>query len=66
MVESKDNFESVIDDLFGCFGSFYIADSVCQKFCALRLRCIIQRDKNVHLEHLQDLVFADKRSPTIQ
>jgi hypothetical protein len=39
-----------LDDHLGCFGDFNIEDPICKKFCALSLRCIIERDQNVRME----------------
>jgi len=48
-----------LDDHLGCFGDFNIEDPICKKFCALSLRCIIERDQNVRMEILEDLVSPD-------
>lgn len=45
-----------IDDHLGCLGNFNIEDPLCKKFCALSLRCAIDRDKNAQLELLEDLM----------
>jgi len=48
-----------IDDHLGCLGNFNIEDPLCQKLCALNLRCAIDRDKNAQLELLEDLMSYD-------
>ena len=48
-----------LDDHLGCFGDFNIEDPICKKFCALSLRCIIERDQNIRMEILEDLVSPD-------
>ena len=48
-----------LDDHLGCFGDFNIEDPICKKFCALSLRCVIERDQNVRMEILEDLVSPD-------
>jgi hypothetical protein len=48
-----------IDDHLGCLGNFNIEDPLCKKLCALSLRCAIDRDKNVQLELLEDLMSYD-------
>jgi hypothetical protein len=48
-----------IDDHLGCFGEFNINDTVCKKFCALNLRCIIERDQNSRMEILEDLLSGE-------
>ena len=45
-----------IDDHLGCLGNFNIEDPLCKKLCALNLRCAIDRNKNVRLELLEDLI----------
>ena len=45
-----------IDDHLDCLGNFNIEDPLCKKLCALNLRCAINRDKNVWLELLEDLL----------
>jgi hypothetical protein len=29
----------------GCFGNFRIEDRVCRRHCAIRIRCVIERDQ---------------------
>jgi len=43
----------------GCFGEFNASDRVCKALCALRLRCAIERDQNVRMEILEELVSFD-------
>ena len=47
------------DHHVGCFGEFNAADRVCKTLCALRLRCAIERDQNVRMEILEELVSFD-------
>jgi hypothetical protein len=47
------------EDRLGCFGCFEINDPVCRKFCALCLRCAIERDQNDRLEILEELVSSE-------
>jgi len=55
-----------MDDRLECYGSFNIQDPICKKFCALRLRCLIDRDENNRLELLEDLISSDFMSIKIQ
>ena len=48
-----------LDDHLGCFGYFDIEDPICQKLCALSVRCIIERNQNIRMEILEDMVFYD-------
>jgi hypothetical protein len=43
----------------GCFGSFENEDPICKKMCAINLRCIIERDQNMRMEILEDLVASN-------
>jgi hypothetical protein len=45
-----------LDDHLGCLGNFNIQDPLCQKLCALSLRCAIEREKSTRLELLEDLI----------
>jgi len=48
-----------LDDHLGCFGNFNIQNPICKKFCALSLRCAIERDRHNRLELLEDLMSSD-------
>jgi hypothetical protein len=48
-----------LDDYLGCFGNFNRRNPVCKKFCAVNLRCAIERDQNVRIELIEDLVAAE-------
>jgi len=39
-----------------CFGCFNLANTVCRKHCALRLRCVIEQTEQSRLESLDDLI----------
>lgn len=58
--------EYKLDERLGCYGSFNIQDPICKQFCALRLRCLIDRDQNNKLELLEDLISSDFISIKIQ
>ena len=46
-------------DRLGCFGHFDLSDQMCRRFCALRLKCAIERNQNDRLEILEDLVSME-------
>jgi hypothetical protein len=56
------NFDQHVE----CFGKFNNADRICKSLCALRIRCIIERDQNVRLEILEELVSSDGIAIKIQ
>lgn len=50
----------------GCFGEHDPEDPVCKRFCALRLRCAIEKDQNVRLELIEDLMSYDDLNLKLQ
>jgi hypothetical protein len=58
-MNKKSNEPISFEDYLGCFGSFNIKNSVCKKFCALRLRCAIEHDQKVRMELLEELAAYD-------
>lgn len=64
---TKEYSETIsLDERLGCYGSFNIQDPICKRFCALRLRCLIDRDQNHKLELLEDLISSEFISIKIQ
>ena len=57
---------SALERHLGCFGEFDIQDPVCQKLCALSVRCAVTRDHNARMEILEDMVTAEELPVTIQ
>jgi len=56
------NLIKVLDKLgnhVGCFGNFSINDSICKKFCALNLRCYIEKNQNSKIEIIEEIVFGE-------
>jgi len=47
------------DDHIGCFGNFSMEDPICRKYCALKLRCAIEREQNLRMDLLEDLIATD-------
>jgi hypothetical protein len=48
-----------LDGHMGCFGEYRSNDIICKKFCALNLKCIIERDNNSRIEILEDLFTTE-------
>lgn len=48
-----------LDQYLGCYGSYTTEDPVCQKQCALNLRCAIEKDHHSRMELLEDLMTSD-------
>jgi len=53
-------------DYLGCFGNFTRSDPICRKYCALNIRCAIEREENARLEWLEDLAASNDRPPRLQ
>lgn len=47
------------DDYVGCYGSFNMQDSICRNYCALKLRCAIEREQNMRIDLLEELIDSD-------
>jgi hypothetical protein len=63
----KDAIENAsFDEHLGCFGEFRMGDSICRNYCALRIRCIIEREHAMRMELIEDLVAADGMLMKIQ
>jgi hypothetical protein len=58
--------KSSIAEHLGCFGEFSLEDAVCKTYCAVNLRCAIERDQNDRFEMLQELAFSDEMFSKIQ
>jgi hypothetical protein len=55
----KNNAQRAMTGLLDCFGEFNAANTVCKKFCAVSIRCAIEKDQNSRLEILEDLVGSE-------
>ncbi|MFO7666647.1 MAG: hypothetical protein R6V76_08520 [Desulfobacterales bacterium] len=55
MLKGQDN----LGNHLGCFGNFSIKDMICKKFCALSLRCYIEKDQNSKIEIIEEIVFSE-------
>jgi hypothetical protein len=50
----------------GCFGSFQSNDPICRDYCAIRIRCAIERDQAILLEFLEESASGDDQLQTFQ
>ena len=50
----------------GCLGEFDGKDRICRSLCALRLRCTIEKDRNLRMELLEELVSVEQLFTRIQ
>ena len=49
----KDNH---VDNYVECFGNLKIKDIICRKYCALRLKCAIERNEQKRMMQIEDLM----------
>mgnify|MGYP006271350663 CR=1 FL=1 len=49
----------LLSDHLGCFGDFNREDTICRRFCSLRLRCAIERDQNEQMELLEEMISSE-------
>ena len=42
-----------------CMGTYTKEDRQCAEYCVLRLRCAIEKEHNLRLELIEDLVISD-------
>ena len=59
---SKTDFDNRLE----CFGDFEPEDMLCQQFCVLRLRCVIERDRSYRIGLLEELISTEMMDLKIQ
>ena len=47
------------EDYLGCFGDFSMEDAICRKFCAVSVRCAIERDHIARLDIMEELIAPE-------
>jgi hypothetical protein len=52
----------LLDQYLDCFGSMSLEDAVCRKFCALNLRCAIEKEQNIRMDIIDDIELASGQS----
>ena len=50
----------MMDNYLDCYGDFNLADTVCRKYCALRLRCAIEQQEQLRIEQFEDMMSAEE------
>lgn len=50
----------------GCFGNFNARNPICAQYCALRLRCAIEKEQNLQIEMMEDLMESQDLHTKIQ
>lgn len=57
---------NVLDAHSGCYGNFDPEDIVCKGSCAISIRCAIERDRNIRMEILENLMDDENQMLKIQ
>ena len=65
-MKTEDKKASLLDQHVGCFGRFDIADPICIRHCAIKIRCVIERDQNTQFEVIEDLFSAEDAATKLQ
>jgi len=46
-------------DRFDCFGDYFPQDLLCKDHCALRLRCAVERQREMDYDRFEAMVLPD-------
>lgn len=65
-LESMENRSISVDHREGCLGEFDGKNRICRSLCALRLRCAIEKERNLRMELLEELVSVEQLPTRIQ
>lgn len=58
--------QTLKEDYLGCVGEFKHEDFICKNYCALRLRCAIEREYISRIDILEELVSDVGMMITVQ
>ncbi|MDM8539645.1 hypothetical protein QUF75_03700 [Desulfococcaceae bacterium HSG7] len=53
------------DTHLGCFSEFNSDDPICNKLCALRLSCVIERNMNARMELFEEFAAYDNMTNVV-
>ena len=53
------NVKMMLGERFTCFGEFDLQDRICRGYCALRIRCAVEKDQNTRLELMEDVISPE-------
>ena len=59
-MKSESKVQSGRRDGVACLGEFNSDNAICRKHCGANLRCIIESDRSVQLEIVEDLLREDE------
>jgi hypothetical protein len=52
-------WKTVVSDRFTCFGEFNPADKICARYCAVRIRCAVEKEELARMEILEELTVQE-------
>jgi hypothetical protein len=44
---------------FSCFGEFDLEDKLCKRYCALRIRCAVEKEQTHRMDLLEDVISPE-------
>ena len=65
-MSAKLNIIHVSEDLLDCFGDYNNTAPLCNKHCAIKLRCAVEQNNNMRIEILEDLMASEGSQVKIQ
>ncbi len=55
-----------VENYVECFGGLNMEDIICRKYCALRLKCAIERNTQQKILQIEDMIGAQEVALKIQ
>ena len=52
-------WKSLGPDRFTCFGEFNPTDKICARYCAVRIRCAVEKEELARMEILEELTVQE-------
>jgi hypothetical protein len=56
----------ILDNYVECYGDFDLSDTICRKYCALRLRCAIEHKEQFRIEQIEEMLAANEIALKVQ
>jgi hypothetical protein len=56
----------ILDNYVECYGDFDLSDTICRKYCALRLRCAIEQKEQFRIEQIEDMLAVNEIALKVQ
>lgn len=60
-MNEKTFFRKPLEEYVDCFGKYNMADTICAKFCAVSIKCAIEKSAHSRLEMIEELMAMDAK-----